>query len=249
MTYIIDKITKKNNGFEIVIQNQSFLVDSFLYSVLLPYVHKKIEEEQLEIIQVFSKYAFIIQPLYLKMNKKELSIYDVKKYLQKKDLNNQEIDQIIKLWIDEECLNDQQFIQYHCKEYEKNKGKDAFKAFLNRHGIHPLLIEQALEQFQENETWIQNYIQKQISKNQHSAKYLKYKIEQNLLQKGFSYALIEKYLNTMDADDSEQLKKDYLKLKLKNEKNPYKIISKLIQKGYNVDDIKKIMKDGEDAYE
>ena len=164
-------------------------------------------------------------------------------------MNNQEIDQIIKLWIDEECLNDQQFIQYHCKEYEKNKGKDAFKTFLNHHGIDPLLIEKTLEQFQENETWIQNYIQKQISKNQHSAKYLKYKIEQNLLQKGFSYALIEKYLNTMDADDSEQLKKDYLKLKLKNEKNPYKIISKLIQKGYNVDDIKKIMKDGEDAYE
>ena len=83
MTYIIDKITKKNNGFEIVIQNQSFLVDSFLYSVLLPYVHKKIEEEQLEIIQVFSKYHDIFQPLYIQMNRKELSIHDVKKYLQK----------------------------------------------------------------------------------------------------------------------------------------------------------------------
>ena len=47
MTYIIDKITKKNNGFEIVIQNQSFLVDSFLYSVLLLDVHKKIEDEHL----------------------------------------------------------------------------------------------------------------------------------------------------------------------------------------------------------
>lgn len=249
MTYIIDKITKKNNGFEIVIQNQSFLVDSFLYSVLLPYVHKKIEEEQLEIIQVFSKYQDIFQPLYIQMNRKELSIHDVKKYLQKKDLNNKEIDQILRLWIDESYLNDQQFIQSHCKEYEKDKGKDAFKAFLNRHGIHPLLIEQALEQFQENETWIQNYIQKQISKNQHSAKYLKYKIEQNLLQKGFSYALIEKHLNSLNVDDTEQLKKDYLKIIQKNEKKPYKIISKLIHKGYNVDDIKKIMKDGEDANE
>lgn len=50
-------------------------------------------------------------------------------------------------------------------------------------------------------------------------------------------------------DDNEQLKKDYFKIIQKNEKNPYKIISKLIHKGYNVDDIKKIMKDGEDANE
>ena len=137
------------------------------------------------------------------------------------------------------------FIFYYFQIYQKDKGIVAFKNFLNQHGISSSLKEEFLKRYQENENYIQNYIQRQVNQNHHSLQILKYKIKQNLLQKGFSQSIIEKYLQNLEIDETPQLLKDYQKIQ-KNEKNPYKIISKLVHKGYNVDDIKKIMKDGED---
>ena len=53
-------------------------------------------------------------------------------------------------------------------------------------------------------------------------------------------------LDLIDNDDFDNLKRDYEKLLAKNEKKIYKIISKLVNKGYNIEEVKKLVKGGED---
>ncbi len=245
MAYTIDKIIKNKQGFEITIANQTYLVDSSLYPIFLPYIHKEIEIDDFKIIQIFSDTFFVLKPLYSLMNQHKLSVQDIKSYLLKKEIEPDTIEIILHFLLKETFLDDKLFVNNYFQIYQKDKGIVAFKNFLNQHGISSSLKEEFLKRYQENENYIQNYIQRQVNQNHHSLQILKYKIKQNLLQKGFSQSIIEKYLQNLEIDETPQLLKDYQKIQ-KNEKNPYKIISKLVHKGYNVDDIKKIMKDGED---
>ena len=246
MPYIISQIKPIKYGFILQINQDEYLIDEFLYQKILPYNDKEIDIEVFSLIQVFAKTYNLLKPLYKKIYQHELSVHDVQQYFDKNDIVYDDYQLIIQSFQEEGYLNDNQFIEHYKKKYEKNQGKKAFKFFLNSHHIALSEIEKALENYLENDEYVKNFIQQQNKKNTHSAKQLKYKIKAALIQKGFSTEIIEMNLDLIDNDDFDNLKRDYEKLLARNEKKIYKIISKLVNKGYNIEEVKKLVKGGED---
>ena len=73
---------------------------------------------------------------------------------------------------------------------------------------------------------------------------LKYKIKTNLLNKGFSYSVIDYALENVTFNEEQiNLKKDLENVLKKYPNDCYKVISKLAIKGYNVNEIKKALKE------
>lgn len=247
MSYIISDIQFSKDCFLITVSNQNYRIDEYLYKVIFPYKNKELSEESFRLIQAFSSAFFVLKPLYKIIYLNAISPFELSKKLLSKDISKKDVNIILNQLKNDQYLDEKNFINSHQPIFEKNKGIKMFESFLNDNKISQIYIQEALNTYQENEEYVLQYIQSHIKSNHSSNKMLKYKLKNMLYQKGFSTSIIEKCLSLCEfSDDNENLKKDYQKFLLKYGENPYKIISKLINKGYNIEEVKKIVKGGEE---
>lgn len=171
---------------------------------------------------------------------------EVIKYLKDQKAEDTTIKDIIKKLIKINYLNDERYAKSFVNEsIRKQKGKNYIKQTLQDKGIEINLIQIALEEY-EYSLEIENALIKaqKLVKNfsKYPIKKQKQKINEKLYIDGFGYDIINYAINKIKfIDESDELlEKEYNRLVLKGFDNN-KIIQKLLAKGYDYTNIKKML--------
>lgn len=240
----IERVTLKNDIYILSIKNKDYIVDEYVYKSILPYTGKQIDQKQLELIVAFSIAFDILKPLYKKIFQNKISKKMVYLKLTEK-LEDYYAHIIISTFKEDNYLDDKVFAKNLISKYQSNKGKKEIENLLIKERLSNQIISELLSSFEENEEYVYNFIKQKYCQNNTSNKLFIYKIKQQLLNKGFSEKLINKVINDFKfSNDDKYLIKDLQKLQKKYD-NKQKIISKLINKGYNVEDIKNAIRKGD----
>lgn len=239
----ITKISTKKNNIVLHINNNTYPIDSYYYECILPYVGKVLEVSQMLELIAFSSSCDILKKIYPKLFNHSISTFELKQKLKSKEISEDKINLIISFFKQEGYLKEIDFINYYKQIYIYKKGTAAFKRFLESKKISSNAINIALLDYQEDEDVALKYATAYLKNKIGSNKELKLKVYAHLLNKGYSNKTINETINKLCFDnEKENLKieiKKYIK-KYKNDSN--KIISKLANKGYNVNDIKNNLK-------
>lgn len=237
----ITNISFKNNNYILKIDNKDYQIDDFYYKVLYPYIGKQIDNATLYTINCFNKANEKLKKLYKKIYAHTIStkefysfLMDVCDYGERKE--------IVHTFKNEGYLDDEKVINYYLNKFQEDKGVIYFKKKMQEIGIDAQLIDKYSYEYQENIEYAMSIANKIINSKQTSTNLIKQSIFASLANKGFSSKTInDVLLKVQFKDDFKSLKKDYDKIKGKYQTQ--KIISKLLNKGYNISSIKKVVKE------
>ncbi|MDQ0228535.1 recombination regulator RecX [Metabacillus niabensis] len=264
---IITKITtqkQSDDRFNIFLDDGSgerfaFSVDQ---DVLIKFNLKKGKElDEFDIIEI--QYGDELKKAYNKaldfLSYRMRSMKEVEDHLRKYEYNDAIIQETIGKLKDNRYVDDLEFaIAYVKTGWQTNgKGPTVLKRELEAKGVASLLIEQALEQY-DQEAQVEeaiNHANKLLKKNHNlSTVLLKAKLEQYLLRKGYSYSIISIALEEVqfeqnDNEEMEALMKQAEKAKRKyshEEDYQYKQKMKqfLYRKGFSIELIEKYLNEG-----
>ena len=204
---------------------------------------KEINEE--DIIRLLSEnnnylaYDTAITYIGIKMR----SIFEMKEYLKKKEIDNLVIDETIEKLITQGYLNDKIYSDSYVNDRISlsNDGPLKIMDFLIKNKIENSILEEALLKYDKNIECekIDKLINKQVKQNTNKGSYLlKQKIISDLVSKGYHKELIILRLNDVEFDDGDVYKREYQKIydklsqKYSGKELDYKIKQKLYQKGF-----------------
>lgn len=242
----ITKISCNKNKYIIQTNRHQYILDEFYYQTLFPYVGKEIDDRTCLEMNCFSKAIGVLKKIYPKIFQGSLSKKQVYFQLKEAKLEAVEIQIIMNKFKSENYLKEESFIAYHQEFFERNKGSQAFKMFLKENQIHDAKIEEALAHYEENIDFALAYANSIIKRKVTSSKMIQQQIIFQLKQKGFSDQTIKLVLENINpVNEKENIQKDYIKYK-KMYDNPYKLLSKMLQKGYNREDVLEIMECDQD---
>lgn len=169
-------------------------------------------------------------------------------YLEEHNATPTNIKNIIKKLKEINFIDDDRYARIFIEEEIRHeKGPNAIKHVLLTKGIDEDIIIKYLSEYSDELLFdnaldmgrktLKTVVGLPISKQKES-------VYTRLYRMGYDYSLINRVLNMLEYSslDFERLEKDYLKLKEKEMDNN-KIIQKLLAKGYNYGDIKKVISD------
>ena len=251
MAYNQIKKIKFEKGFYILtINTNKYPIDEFFYEDLLAYEGKVLEVSDMLNLIAFSSAGKTLKKLYKKIFKHSLSTFEVKQKLKNDEISEEHIKLIIDKLKQSHYLNEDDFITYHKEIYENKKGKQAFKRFLQSKHISNKKIELAMLEFNENIDYVFTYAENFIKNKVGSTNVLKQKLYVSLLNKGFERSLIEEVIDKLSFDNEEKnLRIDAKKMIKKYPNDYYKVLTKLLSKGYKSQLIKEILKQEGVQYE
>ena len=187
------------------------------------------------------------------INRKLRAKKEIIKYLSK-TYDNNIIDKVINRLEDEKYINDDIYAASYIHDalILSNKGYYKVLKELNDLGIDNNITLKYLDNINEEE-WI-NKIKKIIDKknktnNKYSTNKLKNKITNDLINLGYSKELINSVIDNISTNDIDILRKEYLKVynklskKYQNKDLLFQVTNKLLNSGFNYDDIKEIEKE------
>ena len=245
MSMKINKFTKDKNGmYKLTLDNDILLVHEDLilkYDLLIKKelndsLREKIEEENL----IYVAYNLSIKYLASKA-RSEKEIYE---YLSKKEVDSKVIKECISLLKKNNYINDELFAKAYINDKINlsNDGPYKIRRSLNELGVSDEIIDNNLKIFSYDleEERVSKIIDKQIKINHNKSAYiLKNKIQNNLINLGYSTSIINECLNKVSIkDDSDLKKKEYDKLykklsrKYSGNELEYKIKEKMYAKGF-----------------
>ncbi len=246
----IEKIKTHKKDVILCINQQEYPIDTYYYECLLPYEGKVLQVSQMLEVIAFSAAIAPLKKLYKKIFNHMVSAYEVKETLKRYNVLENQITLIIQFLKNEGHLNEKDFVKHYQEIYEQKKGKKAFKTFLIQKHISSHSIDMAMDSFLENEDYAYEYAQNYLNKKVSSNAMKKQMVLSHLVAKGYSKTTIQNVLQRLVFQDEEDnLRVEFQKYKKKYPQDSYKIISKLANKGYNVKEIKKIMKEERLSYE
>lgn len=251
MAYNQIKKIKFEKGFYILtINTNKYPIDEFFYEDLLAYEGKVLEVSDMLNLIAFSSACKTLKKLYKKIFNHSLSTFEVKQKLKSDEISEEHIKLIIDKLKQSNYLNEDDFIAYHKEIYENKKGKQAFKRFLQSKHISNKKIELAMLEFNENKDYVYTYAESFIKNKVGSTNVLKQKLYVSLLNKGFEKSLIEEVIDKLSFDNEEKnLRIDAKKMIKKYPNDYYKVLTKLLSKGYKSQLIKEILKQEGVQYE
>ncbi len=209
-------------------------------------IKKEISLELLEKIReenvMYEVYFVALKYIKVKMR----SVYELKKYLLKKEYPSEKIDDAIVLLKKQGYLNDEAYAKsfLHDRIAFSTDGPLKIKQEFEKLELSEEQIKEILSEYQEELELerIEKLIQKQIRSNHTKSNYsLKQKIYQNLLTLGYHPSLIEEKLSFVEQGEEEEEKiyqKEYQKLyrklsrKYSGTELEYQMRQKLFQKGF-----------------
>ena len=243
----INKFVKKKNGwYDIVFEDgrkMTVYEDLILKYNLL--ITKKVNQSDLDTIlhenNLFIGYNDSIKLISRKMR----SVFEIKNYLNKYELDEKDIDNIVEKIEKQGYLNDKEYARAYVMDRINlsNDGPKKIESYLKQNYISDEYIYSALEIFDLNiqKGKIKKIIEKQIKLNNNKGKnMLKQKIIINLVNLGYDKFLVISILETFDFDDKDLLEKEYKKIydklskKYSGKELEYRIKQKLYQKGFTV---------------
>ena len=239
----ISKIKYEKGFYILTINGNKYTLDEFYYEDLLAYVGKVLEVSEMLTLIAFANSHKTLKKLYKKIFNHSISTYEVKVKLKKDEISEEHINLIINKLKDKNYLNEDDFINYYKEIYQAKKGKAAFKKFLESKYISTNKINNALLEFNENDEYVYNYAKNFVKNKVGSEKLLKQKLYANLLNKGFEKQTINKVIVSLEFDNEDKnLQIDALKMIKKYPNDYYKVLNKLMIKGYRSCEIKEILK-------
>lgn len=175
---------------------------------------------------------------------KNRTVKEIRDYLIKGELLENQREEIIERLINMRLLNDEEYaVRYLEEVVRKQKGLKYFKYQLQQKGVSSTIINKVALNYPKD--LIVADLIKQVQKQQqklysYPINLQKQKINDKLLRDGFSNEIIGKVFNNIvwECDISKSIKMDIEKLKKKTD-DTNKIIQKLMVRGYSYQDIKK----------
>lgn len=239
----ISKIKYEKGFYILTINGNTYTLDEFYYEDLLAYVGKVLEVSDMLTLIAFASSCKTLKKLYKKIFNNSISTFEVKSKLRKDEVSEDHINLVIKKLKERNYLNEDDFINHYKEIYQIKKGKEAFKRFLESKYISTKKINNALLEFEENENFVYNYANNFIKNKVGSKNILKQKLYANLINKGFEKSLINKVIDSLEfINEDKNLLIDAKKMIKKYPNDYYKVLNKLMIKGYKSNDIKKILK-------
>ena len=240
----ISKIKYEKGFYILTINGNTYTLDEFYYEDLLAYVGKVLEVSEMLTLIAFASSCKTLKKLYKKIFNNSISTFEVKSKLRKDEVSEDHINLVIKKLKERNYLNEDDFINHYKEIYQIKKGKEAFKRFLESKYISTKKINNALLEFEENEDFVYNYANNFIKNKVGSKNILKQKLYANLINKGFEKSLINKVIDSLEfSNEDKNLLIDAKKMIKKYPNDYYKVLNKLMIKGYKSNDIKKILKE------
>lgn len=237
-----------DNGNVLELYDDVILKSNILYT-------KEISDDLLKKINKDNSYYCYYNKALKYLSTKMRSTKEVKKYLEKFELNDTDkhniIDKLKKIGL----LNDSLFVKAYINDklYLSNVGPYKIKRELLEHNIDEDLIDDYLQEIDNNiiNDKIKKYIIKKMKNNNKLSSYqLKNKIMNDLVNKGFEKADISEVLLNFTFDENKSiLEKEYQKLYSKLAKKyegsdlKYRVVNKLLQKGFLKQEILEIMEE------
>ena len=191
---------------------------------------------------------------YYKMALKRLSRMQselmLKNYLLEKGIRKSILNQVITSLKKLHYLDDYEYALNYKDLKQYSYGPRKISANLINNGVSKEIIDEVILMIDEEEI-LTNLIQKELTKIKSSLRSYEQKLLRKYYQKGFSLKVISKVLSNelknILYDETIDLEKEYYKIlnkaklkKLSDTELKYHVRNKLLQKGYRIDDIKKV---------
>lgn len=250
----IDKIIKQKNGkYKIKFDNQEQLItydEVILKNNLLQ--NKDIDYETLQLINLENEYYDVYNKVVKYISLKMRSLKEIKKYLTKFKIAENDKETIINKLETIGLINDKVFTKAFIADRFNlsNDGPLLIKKELLKYDIDSNLIDEYLSCLKEEDVnnKIDKLIKKKIKSNhKYSNSLLKQRIVKDLTNLGFDYHVVLSRVDFYLISDEDILKHEFDKLykkyslKLEGSKLELKIKQALYQKGFKMEDINKIL--------
>ncbi len=230
----------KNGQYKIILEDKEIVLheDLILKNNLL--ITKEISNDQIEKLEQENKKYFIYDEALKYLKTKMRSKKEMYDYLKKKEYEDSNIMDVIKMLEKQKYLNDEIYTQALINDriHLSNDGPYKIKKVLIENNIKKEVIDKYMYIYDETLQIerIEKFIQKKIKTNHNKSKtMLKQKIMMDLNQLGYSTNLIKNALSLLeDVTDEEIKKKEYEKLyaKLSKKYTGYELEAKIKQKMY-----------------
>ena len=251
----ISKIVKmKDNKYKIYINNEYIVTyDNVILENDLLY-KKNIDTKLYKKILIDTNYYNIYNNIVKLILKRKRSEKEVKLYLKKYEIEENTMQKIINKLKEIKLIDDVEF----CKSYINDKlylsksGINKIKNELLDHNIELNIIEEKLNNVDISvlDNRLEKLVIKKINNNKKYSNYLlKQKILNEMINLGYEKNKILQVLEANLTNDISVLNKEFEKnyTKLEKKYNGVELITKLkqklLQKGFNIDDINKLLKE------
>lgn len=244
-------IKKQNNKYKIKLE-ENITIETYDEVIIKNNIlyKKEIDEELKNKIEEENKYYETYNEIVKLINKKLRSEKEIKEYMNKKEVKNQE--KIIKKLKDSNLINDELYAKafIHDRISFSNDGINKIKTELIKQGIEENIIENELNKIdrEDQKEKLKKLIMKKLNTNtKYSDKIMKQKITNYFITLGYNKDDINEILEQQNTNNNEIIKKEYNKLinkyktKYEGEKLKYTIKQKLYQKGFNIEEINEII--------
>jgi len=251
----INKIIKmKDNKYKVIIDGESIVTyDNVILENELIY-KKTIDNNLYKKILLDTSYYDIYNKTVKYILKRRRSEKEIRKYLNKFDINNNDVESIIVKLKDIRLIDDREYCKAYINDklYLSKEGINKIKEDLIGEDISIEIIEEELNNIEEylfNERLEKLIIKKINSNKKYSNSYLKQKILSEMFNLGYDKEIIlnilESNLNSDDNILEQEFNKVYDKLKVKYSgyELENKVKQKLIQKGFSVGDINRLLQE------
>ena len=242
----IEKLKRLPSGkYKIIFDNDEKMItydDVILKNNLL--FNREVDKEKLRDINLDTEYYNIYNKVLNYIVKRKRSIKEIKEYLKKFDLSEEDNKFIINVFIDNGLLNDKSFAKSYISDkiYLSNIGPNKIKEELLSHDIDISIIEEEINNVSKDviKEKLKKIINKKINSNQNKSNYmLKQKLLYELSNNGYDKDMILEIFDSFSSNDEDIAKKEYDKLYNKLSKKysgselEIKIKHKMYQKGFN----------------
>ena len=242
----IEKLKRLPSGkYRIIFDNDEKMItydDVILKNNLL--FNREVDKEKLRDINLDTEYYNIYNKVLNYIVKRKRSIKEIKEYLKKFDLSEEDNKFIINVFIDNGLLNDKSFAKSYISDkiYLSNIGPNKIKEELLSHDIDISIIEKEINNVSKDviKEKLKKIINKKINSNQNKSNYmLKQKLLYELSNNGYDKDMILEIFDSFSSNDEDIAKKEYDKLYNKLSKKysgselEIKIKQKMYKKGFN----------------
>lgn len=245
----VEEIKKLKSGkYKVKIDDQVLTTydDVILDNHLL--YQKEISEEEFEKLTMDNENSLIYHKALNYALRKFRSVYEMRKYLEKLEVEPSEVEIILNHLGRIGILSDKSYVKAYVADslYLSNDGPDKIRQNLLEQQIDEELIEEEMDKIDSHYVLekLTKLIQKKLLKDhKHSSYQLKQKITLDMVNLGFNRDMILEVLSTITVEDGDKLAKEYenirkkLECKYEGKELFRKIQEKLYSKGFDIHEI------------
>ena len=244
----------KDNKYKIIIDGESIVTyDNVILEQDLLY-KKSIDNNLYNKILIDTSYYDIYNKTVKYILKRRRSEKEIRKYLNKLNIGNKDIESIISKLKDIRLIDDREYCKAYINDklYLSKEGINKIKEDLISEDISIEIVEEELNNIDEylfNERLEKLIVKKINSNKKYSNSYLKQKILGEMINLGYDKEIILTILESNINSDNNILEHEFNKVydKLKVKYSGYelenKVKQKLIQKGFGVGDINRLLQE------